>query len=161
MKIGILGGGLAGLSLGYFLNSRNRDFLILEKNSETSGLLKSIQIDGFTFDAGGSHVIFSKNKEVLSFILSILKGNIVRNRRNAKILYKGRYVKYPFENGLAELPKRENFECLYYFIQNYTKKEKDYYLLQKISKSGSTICLGRELPRNTSFPITRNFGNFH
>ncbi len=39
MKIGILGGGLAGgLSLGYFLNQRGGyDFLILEKNPETGG----------------------------------------------------------------------------------------------------------------------------
>jgi len=160
MKIGILGGGLAGLSLGYFLNSRNRDFLILEKNSETSGLLKSIQIDGFTFDAGGSHVIFSKNKEVLSFILSILKGNIVRNRRNAKILYKGRYVKYPFENGLAELPKRENFECLYYFIQNYTKKEKGLLPSPKNLKEWFYYMFGKGIAEKYLVPYNEKLWKF-
>ena len=35
MRIGILGGGLAGLSLGYFLHQKDYDFLILEKNPET------------------------------------------------------------------------------------------------------------------------------
>ena len=124
MKIGILGGGLAGLSLGYFLNQRSYDFTILEKNSETSGLLKSVQIDGFTFDVGGSHIIFSKDREILNFMVSLLKDNVVRNRRNTKILYKGRYVKYPFENGLADLPKQDNFECLYHFIQNLIAKER-------------------------------------
>lgn len=124
MKIGILGGGLAGLSLGYFLNQKDYDFTILEKNPETSGLLKSVQVDGFTFDVGGSHIIFSKDKEVLNFIVSLLGDNVVRNRRNTKILYKGHYVKYPFENGLADLPKQDNFECLYYFVQNLIAKEK-------------------------------------
>ena len=124
MKIGILGGGLAGLSLGYFFNPRGYDFTILEKNSETSGLLKSVQIDGFTFDVGGSHIIFSKDREILNFMVSLLKDNVVRNRRNTKILYKGRYVKYPFENGLADLPKQDNFECLYHFIQNLIAKER-------------------------------------
>ena len=124
MKIGILGGGLAGLSLGYFLHQKDYDFLILERNPETSGLLKSIQIEGFTFDVGGSHIIFSKDKEILNFMVSLLGDNVIRNRRNTKILYKGHYVKYPFENGLADLPKRDNFECLYYFVQNLIAKEK-------------------------------------
>ncbi|MCS7232247.1 MAG: FAD-dependent oxidoreductase [Elusimicrobiota bacterium] len=57
-------------------------------------------------------------------MLNLLGDNKVKNRRNTKILYKGRYVKYPFENGLADLPKEDNFECLYYFIQNLIKKEK-------------------------------------
>ena len=124
MKIGILGGGLAGVSLGYFLHQKGYDFTILEKNSETSGLLKSINIDGFTFDVGGSHIIFSKDKKILSLMVSILGDNIIKNRRNTKILYKGRFVKYPFENGLADLPREDNFECLYYFIQNLIAKEK-------------------------------------
>ena len=47
MKIGILGGGLTGVRLGYFLNS---DIEILEKNTETGGLCRSLQDEGFTFD---------------------------------------------------------------------------------------------------------------
>ncbi|MFZ2071220.1 MAG: hypothetical protein WAV32_06460 [Halobacteriota archaeon] len=39
-------------------------------------------------------------------------------------MYKGHYVKYPFENGLAGLPNEYNFECLYYFVQNLVNKEK-------------------------------------
>ena len=124
MSIAILGGGLAGISLGYFLSKRGCDFTILEKNPEASGLLKSVNIDGFTFDVGGSHVIFSKDGEILSLIISVLGENIIRNRRNTKILYKNRYVKYPFENGLADLPKKDNFECLYHFIRNLVRREK-------------------------------------
>ena len=124
MKIGILGGGLAGVSLGYVLNKRCYDFTILERNSETSGLLKSVNIDGFTFDVGGSHIIFSKDKGILNLMVSALGDNVIKNRRNTKILYKGRFVKYPFENGLADLPREDNFECLYYFIQNLIRKEK-------------------------------------
>ena len=88
-------------------------------------MLKSIQIEGFTFAVGGSHIIFSKDKEILNFMVSLLKDNVVRNRRNTKIFYKGHYVKYPFENGLADLPKQDNFECLYYFVQNLIAKEKE------------------------------------
>lgn len=120
MKIGILGGGLTGLTLGYFLNCG--DVEILEKNKETGGLCRSLQDEGFTFDYGGSHILFSKDKEVLSFMLAVLGDNKVQRRRNTKILFKGNYVKYPFENGLNDLPKADNFECLYYYIDNLIKR---------------------------------------
>lgn len=120
MKIGILGGGLTGLTLGYFLNC---EVEILEKNKETGGLCRSLQEEGFTFDYGGSHVIFSKDKEVLKFMIDILGDNKVRRRRNTKSLFKGNYVKYPFENGLNDLPMEDNFECLYYYIINLVKRE--------------------------------------
>jgi len=124
MTIGILGGGLTGLTLGYLLNENKIEFEILEKDNECGGLMRSYQKDGFTFDYGGSHIIFSKDEEVLNFLISILKDNHIKNKRDTKILYNGRYIKYPFENGLAELSKFENFECLNYFIQNLIKKEK-------------------------------------
>lgn len=124
MKTAILGGGLTGLTLGYLMKQQGKKFEILEQGSECGGLMKTLEYDGFTFDYNGSHVIFSKNKEVLDFMVSLLGQNKVRNRRNAKILYKGRLVKYPFENGLSDLPKEENFECLYSFIQNMVRKER-------------------------------------
>jgi len=100
------------------------NFEILEKEKECGGLVRSLQKDGFTFDYGGSHIIFSKDEEVLNFMLNLLGNNKIKKRRNTKILYKGYYVQYPFENGLADLPKEDNFECLYYFIQNLILKEK-------------------------------------
>jgi protoporphyrinogen oxidase len=124
MKTAILGGGLTGLTLGYLMKQQGKDFEILEKDQECGGLMKTLERNGFTFDYCGSHVIFSKDTEVLDFMLNLLGKNKVRNRRNTKILYKGRLVKYPFENGLSDLPKKENFECLYYFIQNMVKKER-------------------------------------
>lgn len=124
MKVGILGGGLTGLSLGYFLKEKGIDFEILEKDSECGGLCKSIQESGFTFDCYGGHVIFSRDEEILNFIFSLLSNNINKCKRNTKILYNGKYVKYPFENGLSELSKKERFECLYYFIDALIKREK-------------------------------------
>jgi len=39
-------------------------------------------------------------------------------------MYKGRLIKYPFENGLSGLPKHENFECLYSFVKKLVEREK-------------------------------------
>lgn len=123
-KTVILGAGLTGLTRGYLLNQKGTKFEILEKEHECGGLMRSLNQGGFTFDFGGSHIIFSKDAEVLDFMLDLLGNNKVKNRRNTKILYNGVYVKYPFENGLADLPKQDNFECLSHFVQNLVMKER-------------------------------------
>ena len=105
------------------MDQRAVDFEILEKENDCGGLMRTLKEDGFIFDCSGSHIIFSKDKEVLDFILNVLGDNKVLDRRNSKILYKGCYVKYPFENNLSILPKEENFECLHYFFQNLLDKE--------------------------------------
>nr|MDO8100849.1 FAD-dependent oxidoreductase [Candidatus Njordarchaeota archaeon] len=124
MKVGILGGGLTGLTLGYLLHQRGLDFQILEKENDCGGLMRTLVEDGFTFDYGGSHILFSKDREALSFMLDLLGDNKVMNKRNTKILYGDRYVKYPFENGLSDLPIDDNFECLLQFIKTIVKREK-------------------------------------
>ena len=116
MTIGIIGAGLTGLTLGRLIT----DCEILEKDSECGGLCRSITEEGFTFDCCGSHIIFSKDREVLDFMLEKLGANIVKRRRNTKIMYNGIYVKYPFENGLSDLPLTDNFECLMGFIETLT-----------------------------------------
>ncbi len=123
MKTAILGGGLTGLTLGYLMKQLSREFEVLEKENECGGLMRTLHENGFSFDYGGSHVIFSKNAETLSFMLSLLGNNKLTRERNTKVLYKACYVKYPFENGLADLPREETFECLSSFIQNLINKE--------------------------------------
>ncbi len=119
MKIGILGGGLTGLTLGNFLGKSAE---ILEKNPEAGGLCRSLCESGFTFDYGGSHIVFSRDEEVLRFMTGLLKDNANRVRRNTKVLFRGRYVKYPFENGLNDLPFSDNASCLFHYLANYAGK---------------------------------------
>lgn len=125
MKTTILGAGLTGLCIRYFLSQKGMGAEVLEKNSECGGLCRSLERDGFTFDYGGSHIIFSKDNDILDCMTGLLGDNKIKNKRNTKILFKGRYIKYPFENGLSDLPKQDNFECLYYFIQNLIREERN------------------------------------
>ncbi len=123
LKTAVLGGGLTGLTLAYLLGEQGVDVEVLEKETECGGLMRSLRRDGFTFDYGGSHILFSKNELALDFLVGLLGENKVQRSRNTKVLYKDCYVKYPFENGLADLPKQDNFECLYSFIENLLAKE--------------------------------------
>jgi protoporphyrinogen oxidase len=124
MNVGILGGGLTGLTLASRLSTA--DVEVLEKNQECGGLCRSLQEEGFTFDYGGAHIIYSRNQEPVDFMLKTLGDNYEQHRRNNKVYFKGRYVKYPFENGLSELPKEDTFECLYYYLQNKYKKPENF-----------------------------------
>ncbi|MDW8034756.1 MAG: NAD(P)-binding protein, partial [Nitrososphaerota archaeon] len=123
-SVGILGGGLSGVAYAYFSSRVGYDVTVLEKERVLGGLMRSINEKGFTFDIGGSHIIFSKDVEVLNLMLKLLGENKIRNKRNTAILYKGRLVKYPFENGLSDLPLNENLSCLIHFLFAKIKRNK-------------------------------------
>lgn len=125
-KVGILGGGLSGVAYAFFSSRKGCDVTILEKERVLGGLMRSINENGFTFDIGGSHIIFSKDAEVLDLMLRLLGENKIRNKRNTAVLYKGRLVKYPFENGLSDLPLTENLSCLIHFLLARIKRRRKY-----------------------------------
>jgi protoporphyrinogen oxidase len=124
VKTAILGGGLSGLTLARLLHEKGDDIVVLEAESEVGGLCRSKTSQGFTFDTGGSHIIFSRDSEVLEFMRRMIAGNEQRNNRNTKIFYKGKYVKYPFENGLSDLPPEDRFACVNGFVKMMIAVEK-------------------------------------
>lgn len=117
MTTAILGGGLTGLTLARLLHERGDDVIVLEAEPAYGGLCRTHTEQGFTFDTGGSHIIFSRDAEVLAFMRRMIEGNEQRNHRNTKIFYKLKFVKYPFENGLFDLPPDDRFLCLNEFIR--------------------------------------------
>ena len=68
-QTGILGGGLAGLTVAACIEG---DSEVLEADARPGGHLRSVREEGFTYDAGGPHIIFSRNAETLAFMLSLL-----------------------------------------------------------------------------------------
>jgi len=124
VKTAILGGGLTGITLARLLSQKGVEVTVLEREPSLGGLCRSVCDSGFTFDIGGSHIIFSRDEEILTFINNILQENSQRNIRNTKIFYKGQYLKYPFENGLNLLPKEDLFFCINEFIKNLIAVEK-------------------------------------
>ncbi len=119
MKTIILGAGLSGISTAYFLQNEKGydDITLLEMEKTTGGLCRSIKKDGYTYDVG-PHILFSKDKEMLNLMLSVLdegKNDLVRSNQ---ILYKGRKVQYPFENDLSKLPQEDLNYCITAFNNN-------------------------------------------
>jgi len=54
----------------------------------------------------------------------MIERNEQRNDRNTKIFYKDQYVKYPFENGLSDLPEHDRFFCINEFVKTHVAVEK-------------------------------------
>jgi UDP-galactopyranose mutase len=107
--IGILGAGLAGLSTAYHMGQE--DYVIFEKDTEPGGLCKSFMKKGYTFDFA-PHIIFTKDEYVKSLIDNLLGNNLITKVRKAFIYIYGKYVEYPFEANLSELPKNIIEECI-------------------------------------------------
>lgn len=116
MRVGILGGGLVGLVVAS--RCRAHDCEVLELDEVVGGHCRSLIEEGYTFDIGGPHILFSRNKEILALLYRQLGDNLAERRRNNRIWFDGRYVKYPFENGLYDLAPQDRFECLYYYLNN-------------------------------------------
>ena len=118
--VGILGAGLTGLATASLLA---RPAVVLESRPWVGGLLRTFGRGGFSSDVGG-HIIFSKDQRVLDQMLGWLDGQVERGRRSNVILYDKAMVKYPFENGLAELPsKQDTLECVEGFVRAWREAD--------------------------------------
>lgn len=133
MKIGILGGGIAGVSLSIFLKDKYQT-TILEKSNNLGGLARSYKYKGFYYDIG-PHIIFSNNSEILKFMLEVGKDNLKNYKRSNQIWIDGKLIKYPFENFLGLLNKDDNKNCLNDFLlnpyKNLTPQNMHQFFLKK------------------------------
>ncbi len=152
MKFGIIGAGPAGLTMGMFLKSPS---LILEKSDHPGGLASSFFDQGYTFDYG-PHIMFSKHKKILDFMIRSLGKNVHRCKRNNKIFFKDRLIKYPFENDLHSLPLRDNYECLRDYLNN---KYKIKYKKPKDLKQWFLFHFGESICRKYLFPYNEKVWN--
>lgn len=108
----ILGAGLSALSFAHFSKV---PAVVFEKERRIGGLCRSFDFNGISCDIG-PHIFFSKNTAALDFLVSTTPMH--KNRRSNKIFYKGRFVKYPFENELSALPAEKRDYCLNTFLDN-------------------------------------------
>jgi protoporphyrinogen oxidase len=151
-RVGILGGGISGVALASALDA---DVEVLERRGRVGGLCGTIVEKGFTFDAAGPHIMFSKNKDVLARMVEVLGDNVHQRRRDNKIFFKNRLVKYPFENDLAALPKEDTFECLMGYIKNPHANDKAENLA-----AWSYMTFGEAISDKYFIPYNRKIWNY-
>jgi protoporphyrinogen oxidase len=130
VKIAILGAGVSGLALGRFLLERGfprEDVHLFEAQRKPGGLCHSKTVDGFTYDVTGGHILFSKDVAAMQWMKDCAGGDqaFLRRNRHTKIRFGDRWVHYPFENGLGDLPPDANFDCLKGYIEAWHRRQVD------------------------------------
>ena len=95
--------------------------VVYEESSQPGGHCRSIIRDGWTFDLG-PHIMFSRNRDVLDFMIQSLRENVHQSRRHNRVFVAGSMVKYPFENDLAALDIEQRARCLLEYLFNSDRK---------------------------------------
>jgi protoporphyrinogen oxidase len=129
VKIAILGAGVSGLALARYLSEGGfplEDIDLFEATAGTGGLCRSKTVEGFTYDVSGGHILFSKDAEAMNWMKANAGGEeaFVQRERHTKIRFADRFVHYPFENGLGDLPDGPKFECLRGYVQAWHERDK-------------------------------------
>jgi len=120
----VLGCGWSGVLVAEKFGDSNT--LCIDKDFELGGLLRSVYLNGFTIDVGGSHIIFSRDENILSKMIGFLGDNVIVHERKAYVNLYGVLVPYPLENGLYVLPPEERAEALISFIETLLSIDKDW-----------------------------------
>lgn len=140
----IVGGGITGLSLASFLGKD--DYLIVEKDSEVGGYCKTTIRNEFVWDYSG-HFFHFNNQEIKDYVLENIECDVVTVNKKSHIYYKDRYIDFPFQNNIHQLPTDEFFECLY---DLYNKGNDEINSFTDFVKStlGQSICDKFIIPYN-------------
>ena len=95
----ILGGGITGLITSIELSKQYPgQILLIERENEVGGQLRTIQRNGFRYDIG-SHIIHDEvPKDVLEYINETSGGLLRRNLRIGKLVFRKSYINYPLKS---------------------------------------------------------------
>ena len=75
-------------------------------------------IDGFTYDTGGPHILFSRNRAILNSILEILGDNWKEMTRKNYVHFEEHILPYPLENGIYLLTPEDRAKIGLGIIKN-------------------------------------------
>jgi protoporphyrinogen oxidase len=140
----IIGAGITGLSLASFLETDN--YLIVDKDSEVGGYCKTTIRNGFVWDYSG-HFFHFNNQEIKDYVLENIECDIKTVRKKSHISYKDRYIDFPFQNNIHQLPTNEFIECLYDLYHRGNEKVNTFtdYVVNTL---GHSICDKFIIPYN-------------
>jgi len=103
-KIIVVGAGIAGLTLAYKLTEAGKEVVLVEKENAVGGLSKSFKYGDFTFDIG-PHRFHTDYKEVMDFILFVLKDDKIIIPRSSGVWIFDKYFDWPLKrNSILHMP---------------------------------------------------------
>jgi protoporphyrinogen oxidase len=117
----VVGAGVTGLATAAALSERgDDDYLVLEADREIGGWCKTVKKDGFVWDYSG-HFFHFKHPEIERWLRDRMPGQRIRAvEKKSFIAFGGRWVDFPFQKNIHQLPQADFVECLYdlYFARS-------------------------------------------
>ena len=104
-QVAIVGGGISGCSIGRILQGEGFQSVLFEKG-KLGGLLGCTFESGHTYHRVGGHVFNSKVPHVLAWFWKHFdkENEFIMAKRNAVIFLDGKFIPYPIELNLSQLP---------------------------------------------------------
>lgn len=100
----VIGAGPAGLAFSMHHPSR-----IVEQQNEVGGLCRSFEFGGCVFDIGG-HSFHTPYPEVAALVERLMQGRWETQRRDARIVFDGQTIDYPFQQHFDQIADPEIVE---------------------------------------------------
>lgn len=135
IKYLIIGGGISGLTFANYVD----DYLIIEKENEVGGYCRTIRRNRYVWDYAGHFFHFKTNEFKKKFLDKMNKKDIIYNNKCTKILYKGKFIDFPFQMNIHELEKEEFIDCLYDLFNKVEKEKYNNFLDMLYGKFGKSI----------------------
>ena len=106
----VVGAGVSGLAFADWL--RDDDYLIIEAEEEIGGYCRSVKRDGFVWDYSG-HFFHFRHPEIERYLVDRMGGQrILRVERDSRIWYADRFIDFPFQKNIHQLPRSEYEQCV-------------------------------------------------
>ena len=141
-KIDILGGGPAGLSVGYFARKKGYDICIHEGSSSIGGNCRSIKMGEYRFDTG-AHRFHDKIPSITDEIKKLMGDDLKKINAPSKIYFDGRMIDFPisFSSVMRNLKLSEILKIVVENFFNIFKTDVEYKNFEELAhaKYGSTL----------------------
>jgi len=106
----IVGAGVSGLAFADW--RRDDDYLIVEAQEEIGGHCRTVKRDGFVWDYSG-HFFHFRHPEIEQYLIDRMgRQDVLRVQRDSRIWYADRYIDFPFQKNIHQLPRSEHEQCL-------------------------------------------------
>ena len=109
---------MTGLNTAYFLK---KNYFLAEKLDRVGGLVGSIEKYGYIFDFA-EHFLRIPGDPSKNLLKKLMGENLFSQELKSAIYFKKKYISYPFQNNIRELPIEELKKCALSLIQNHFKR---------------------------------------
>ena len=154
----IVGAGISGLAMANALRQKAVDeksetpsILVIDKDESPGGYCKTVKQDGFIWDYSG-HFFHFKHSEIESWLRARMPGqNIKTVNKKAFIYYEDRWIDFPFQKNIHQLPQEEFVQCLadlYFKNEDYPCNQPANFKEMLFARLGKGICEKFLIPYN-------------